>query len=99
MSYTLTITPAAHRLLRKFNQTIRQQLHKKIQRLGEKPELGQPLQGKLSHLRSYHITLNRTGYRVVYEVNHERHEIVIRAVGSREKFYRRLDRMNLEPLT
>jgi addiction module RelE/StbE family toxin len=70
----------------------------KLFALEEQPHLDEPLQGKFRFLRSLHLKLENTVYRVVYRVNEESREIDLYYVASRENFYAELRRLNLKKI-
>ena len=81
---------------RKFPPQIRIDLVTETLKLSEDPQLGEQLKGQFRAFRSFHIKLKNTHYRVVYEVLEPQQKIYLHAVGKRENFYTRLERMNLK---
>lgn len=65
--------------------------------LRDNPLLGEKLTGEFRRFRSLHTKFQNVHYRIGYEVNDERHEVVVRAVDVRENFYKRLTEMKLKP--
>ena len=95
MSYTVLTTSAAHKMFRKFPPHIREHLTAEAGRLADNPELGASLTGVLRAFRSLHTKLNNVSYRIVYETDDRNHEVIIRAVGIRENFYKQLQGLRL----
>ena len=81
---------------RKFPSQIRTALVTVTLKLAENPQLREPLKGQFRSFRSLHIKLKNIQYRVVYEVIELQQKIYLHAVGKRENFYTRLERMNLK---
>jgi mRNA-degrading endonuclease RelE of RelBE toxin-antitoxin system len=65
--------------------------------LATNPYAGEPLKGKYHLLRSLHLTIDGTAYRLIYQVFQQSETIVIRLAATRENIYRRLDEMKLKP--
>lgn len=97
MSYTLNIDKPALTLFKKLPANIQRLLIEKTQILKTKPYVGAPLKGKYRLLRSLHLTLEGTAYRIIYQVFERSEMIVIRLAATRENIYRRLDTMKLNP--
>jgi mRNA-degrading endonuclease RelE of RelBE toxin-antitoxin system len=97
MSYVVQITPAAHKMLKKLPPQIRKQIVEEAQKLHDQPYLGQQLRGEFQQFYSLHIKFNNVQYRVGYEIHESLQEILIRAVGVRENFYRKLEEMKIKP--
>jgi len=97
MTYTLNIDKPALTLFKKLPATIQRLLIEKAQVLKTKPHAGTPLKGKYRLLRSLHLTLEGTAYRIIYQVFERSEMIVIRLAAARENIYRRLDAMKLNP--
>jgi addiction module RelE/StbE family toxin len=98
MPYALFTTPQAAKTFHKFPSHIRQDLIEETMKLSEQPLLGEPLKGQFRSFRSLHIKLSNVQYRVVYEVDEGKKVIYIHAVGTRQNFYIRLQRMKPKSL-
>lgn len=98
MTYTVTMTSPAHRMLRKLPSQVRKHLVKQSQKLAENPQLGEQLKQALRPFRSLHTTYQGTHYRVVYEVSTKSKQIIVRGTGVRENLYQKLRQMQLKPL-
>ena len=96
MAYELLISRQTERALRKFPAHIRVTIVTETERLAEQPYLGEQLKGRFRLLRSLHIIVQRVHYRVVYEVIEATQHIHIYAVGNRENFYKKLERLKLK---
>lgn len=97
MTYTLNIDKPALTLLKKLPADIQRLLIEKAQVLKTNPHAGLPLKGKYRLLRSLHLNLEGTAYRIIYQVFERSEMIVIRLGATRENIYRRLDTMKLNP--
>ena len=95
MTYTLNIDKPALTLFKKLPQRIQQALIEKTQVLKTNPTAGEPLKGKYRHLRSLHLSIQGTAYRIIYQVFQKSEQIVVRLAASRENIYRKLDEMKL----
>lgn len=97
MRYTLNIDKPALTLFKKLPKNIQHLLIEKAQVLTTKPYAGAALKGKYRLLRSLHLTLEGTVYRIIYQVFARSETIVVRLAATRENIYRRLDAMKLNP--
>ena len=93
MVYTLNIDKPALTRFKKLPKPIQQTLIAKAQVLKTNPLAGEPLKGKYRLLRSLHLTIEGTAYRLIYQVFARSETIVIRLAATRENIYRRLDAM------
>lgn len=98
MPYALLMTARVEKELRQFSIHIRTPLVNETLKLAEQPHLGEQLKGRFKAFRSLHIKIGNVQYRVVYEIIESTQEIYIHALGSRENFYARLERMKLKSL-
>lgn len=97
MTYTLNIAKPALVLFKKLPKNTQQILIQKAQVLATNPYAGEPLKGKYRLLRSLHLTIDGTAYRLIYQVFQQSETVVIRLAATRENIYRRLDEMKLKP--
>lgn len=98
MPYALLMTSRVEKELRQFSSHIRTPLVTETLKLAEQPHLGEQLKGRFKAFRSLHINIRNVQYRVVYEIIENLQEIHIHALGSRENFYAKLERMKLKPI-
>ena len=87
MRYTITLLPAAARQLRRLPRPALRQVAAVLDRLVDDPRPPgcRALRGRPGELRV------RTGdYRVVYEVDDDRREVLVLALGDRREVHRRL---------
>ncbi len=98
MVYQLVTLPATRRALRHLPRDVRVHLVEALQVLATNPLFGEPLEQAWHFLRSFHTRFKGTDYRVVYEVDEARQQIILRYAASRENFYRKLHAMKLKPL-
>jgi len=83
MSYSLRISQEAEKEWNKLDATIKNQFKKKLEERIEKPRVEK---NRLSGMRDcYKIKLRSAGYRLVYRVYDKELEILIVAVGKRER--------------
>src|SRR5687768_14807125 len=97
MTYTLNIDKPALTLFKKLPKPIQAALIEKAQALQKNPTMGEPLKGKYRLLRSLHLTIEGTAYRIIYQVFQKSEMIVVRMAAPRENIYRKLDEMKLHP--
>jgi len=98
MAYQLEITSAGRRAAKKLPKKVRQAIVSKSQVLKTNPLAGEKLRGKYHFLRSFHLSLKGTQYRVIYEIDKKKQKIYIRYADSRENLYRDLDKMGLKSI-
>jgi addiction module RelE/StbE family toxin len=91
--YTVHITPAADRILKKLPDTVQQALTKAAQQLQENPLLGEPLYGRYRNLRSVHLTQEGVSYRIIYQVFTNTESVIIYLADKRENIYKRFVHM------
>lgn len=96
MSYELMLMGRADKEFHKFPPQIYKKLTTEALKLKDNPTLGEQLKGNLRAFRSLHIKIQNVQYRVIYEINEAKKEIYVHAVGTRENFYVRLERMKLK---
>ena len=99
MTYTLNIDKPALALFKKLPRNAQRILIEKAQTLKTNPHAGDPLRGKYRLLRSLHLTINGTAYRIIYQVFQTSETIVVRLAATRENIYKKLDEMKLKPYT
>ena len=97
MTYTLNIDKPALTLFKKLPKPVQAALIAKAQVLQTKPQAGELLKGKYRSLRSLHLSIGGTAYRIIYQVFQKSEMIVVRLAAPRENIYRRLDEMKLKP--
>src|SRR5689334_24868815 len=96
MSYTLNIDKPALTLFKKLPQNLQRILIEKAQVLTTNPTTGAALKGKYRMLRSFHLSIEGTAYRIIYQVFQTSETIVVRLAAPRENVYRRLDEMKVK---
>lgn len=97
MVYTLNIDKPALTLFQKLPKQIQQALITKAQVFKTQPWVGEQLKGKYRHLRSLHLSIHGTAYRILYQVFQRSETIVVRLAATRKNIYRKLDEMKLNP--
>lgn len=97
MPHEIVIVRAADRRLRKLPMQVREHLVKATHVLRTHPLAGKPLEGELRAFRCLRTVYRRTHYRVVYQVQSPPPQVIIRAVGTRQNFYRELQIQKLKP--
>ncbi|MBI1280134.1 MAG: type II toxin-antitoxin system mRNA interferase toxin, RelE/StbE family [Anaerolineaceae bacterium] len=96
MTYELLMSARVEKEFRKFPTQVRKSLVNETLKLADNPYMGEQLKGKFRVFRSLHIKLTNVHYRVIYEVAEAQQKIHVHAVGKRENFYIRLERMKLK---
>ena len=99
MTYTLNIDKPGLALFKKLPEPIQAALIEKAKVLKTQPTAGEQLKGKYRHLRSLHLFIEGTAYRIIYQVFAKSEAIVVRLAAPRENIYRKLDEMRLKPYT
>lgn len=96
MPFDLFTTTIAAKALKKLPPEVKAHLLTELQVLRTKPYTGASLKGRLRMLRSLHTRFKNTDYRVAYRVRDAENAITIWYVGSRENFYRQLEKLPLK---
>lgn len=96
MPHEVVIVPAAARQLRKLPSQVRAHLVARARTLGNQPHAGKRLEGTLRAFHCLRTVYRRTHYRIVYSVQDRTAQIIIRAVGTRQNFYRELQSQKLK---
>jgi mRNA-degrading endonuclease RelE of RelBE toxin-antitoxin system len=97
MAYTLNIDKLALTRFKKLPAPIQRLLVEKAHTLNTKPYAGALLKGKYRLLRSLHLRIKGTAYRIIYQVFERSETIVIRLAVSCTTLCRHLDPMKLKP--
>jgi len=96
MTYTLNIDKLALTLFKKLPPNIQAILIEKAQVLTTNPHAGASLKGKYRMLRSLHLSIEGTAYRMIYQIFQKSETIVVRLAGTRENIYNKLDEMKFK---
>lgn len=96
MPYELRVTTSFERAFKKLPKQVQHYIRANVFVLEDQPFLGEVLKGELHFLRSFHLKLNNTHYRVVYLVDEKLHAIDLHYVGTRENFYAEVRRLGLK---
>ncbi|WP_109077868.1 type II toxin-antitoxin system RelE family toxin [Aggregatibacter kilianii] len=83
MIYELEFDPRALKEWHKLDETVRHQFKKKLAEVLVNPEI--PANRLSDFSNCYKIKLRKLGYRLVYQVQHERIMVFVVAVGKRER--------------
>jgi mRNA-degrading endonuclease RelE of RelBE toxin-antitoxin system len=81
--YRVKLTPSAGLMFNNFHPTIKKQLKSILRELYEDPYLGKKLQDELAGFRS----LKMKRYRAIYQIEIQRKEVIIYAIGHRKNIY------------
>lgn len=79
----------AHRFIKKANPPLKEKIKEEVLKIVANPQIGGTLKGKLKPLRSHHFHFSKTQYRIAYKIQDD---LIIIVVGSRENFYRNLEK-------
>ena len=93
--YKIVVTRTAQKSIKRVSVSSKKKLLVKIKQLINKPKSGNKLKGKLSFLFCLHTRVNKTDYRVVYEINLKAKIIIIHYVATRENFYKKVGRLGI----
>ncbi|MCR6546999.1 type II toxin-antitoxin system RelE family toxin [Dehalobacterium formicoaceticum] len=88
--YEISFRRSALKEIKKLDKPIRQKDLAKIEECAENPFLFKRLTGDLRSYYSAHCTIQRTQYRIIYEIFEETIMINILMVGTRENLYEAL---------
>jgi len=83
------------KLLKRFNQGIRERYGQAFGQLAARPESGKLLQG-YEDLRSFPVTTPGGEHRIIYRLKPEERVVYVVLVGKRESVYELLKRSGLE---
>lgn len=93
MSYRVDMTAAAHRLYKKFEISLQEQIKHEAQTIAADPMAFKQLSSPFQGIRSYRFSFRGVSYRIAYTVDTQREVLTIVLVHSRENFYRLLRRV------
>ena len=93
MLYSLEIRSSALRLFKKLPNDVQAKILAEAQILKTNPMAGPTLKGKYKHIRSLKFNYKGSAYRVAYQVLAQTSTILIRLAGTRENFYKYLERV------
>jgi len=87
MVYEVKFLPEAAREFEALDGSLKKLAAKQIDKLAEKPELGEPLGKRMGiDLTGYRkIYFGKRGYRIVYEIQRQKLVILIIGIGKRER--------------
>lgn len=87
MVYEIKFLPEAAREFEALDGSLKKLAAKQIDKLAEKPELGEPLGKRMGiDLTGYRkIYFGKRGYRIVYEIQRQKLVILIIGIGKRER--------------
>jgi len=86
--FTVRLHPKAAKTLEKIEESIKSRIIEKLRELRDRPEkIGKPL--KFSDFWSLRIG----DYRAIYEINHDKKQVVILFIGHRSKVYDNFSKM------
>lgn len=87
MAYKVEFLPEASREFEALNGSLKKIAAKQIDKLAERPELGEPLGKRMGiDLTGYRkIYFGKKGYRIVYEIQRQKLLILIIGIGKRER--------------
>ncbi len=81
MAFEVLFHPKAVRILNKLEVSIQKEIKNKLKELKAKPDSGK----KLKYSNFWRIRIE--DYRVIYEIDHDRKQIIVLFIGHREKVY------------
>ena len=81
--YRVKLTPAAGLMFNNLHPKIKKQLKSILKELYENPYLGKKLRDELVGFRS----LKMKRYRAIYQIDNQRKEVIIYAIGHRKNIY------------
>ena len=90
--YEVRLHRAADKAIARLDRPVRTKIKEELLKLREDPLLGYPLTGKHSGRRSLHLKAAGVEYRAVYEFDSTQQIVWVLYFGTRENFYKELDR-------
>jgi addiction module RelE/StbE family toxin len=78
--------------LKKLSHNAQSTLSEHIEALSENTRQGEPLHGMLRGIWRYEFTCVGASYRIAYRILEEERVVLVEMIGSRERFYERLQR-------
>ena len=87
MTYSVLLHPKAAKELQRLNSQTRSRIVERARELCEKPQAGKPL------AQSDFWSLRVGDYRVIYQIDKERMQVVILFIGHRNKVYDDFEKM------
>ena len=93
--YEVLVSSSGQRALKKLPISIRQTLFDEARGLSKDPFLGKRLEGEFKHLYSLRVIHGGTHYRLIYQVNQDKKQVIVLFAGSRENLYRRLTQLKV----
>lgn len=89
VGFGIAFTPRARReleqLLKKSDESVKRRFLEKVDLLAENPASGTPLKGRLKGL----FSLRFGDYRIIYEIDYAKKEVIVTSVGPRGRIYNR----------
>jgi len=92
MKYRIIWDRKSARQIKRFDSQIRKIIKEKVDKLIEDPHQHPFLSGSLSSLRKMNVSTSSGQYRVAFSIDEKERIIGIIFVGSRENFYKELQR-------
>lgn len=90
--YEVRLHRAVDKAIARLDHAVRARIKEELIRLREDPLLGYPLTGKHAGRRSLHLKAAGVEYRAVYEFDSAQQVLWVLYFGTRENFYKELDR-------
>lgn len=85
--YQLIIPNQVKKEIKRLDKSLLNSLIVILEDIAEHPKNGEPLRGDLSHLRKWSFNHLGIEYRIAYQINDDRIEVLVLKVGTRENFY------------
>lgn len=95
MTYRLLASRTFDKSLKRLSSDAAQYIEQALFDLATEPRKGKPLRQSLKDMYSLHLGFQGTQYRVVYSINDQKHEVHFHYAGSRENFYKEVERLLL----
>jgi mRNA-degrading endonuclease RelE of RelBE toxin-antitoxin system len=90
--YEVRLRRTVDKAIAKLDHAARARIKVELIRLKDDPLLGYPLTGKHTGRRSLHLRAGSVEYRAVYEFDSAQQVLWVLYFGTRENFYKELDR-------
>lgn len=74
--------PIFDKRFKKLPRKVQKKIIEEIKKLENDPEIGEPLIGDLKGIRSLHVKVDRTHYRVIYRISKRTNKIIVIVAGK-----------------
>jgi mRNA-degrading endonuclease RelE of RelBE toxin-antitoxin system len=91
--YNVIIKKRAEKFISKSEKNLKVLIKTFLDNIADNPIIGEKLKGDKKDFYAYHFKYNKKEYRIAYIVDDTKFEIYVVLIGTRENFYKELDRV------